>query len=56
MDDQFLVAKNKSSKLQWSQYSNHLNAGHLNTGWVSSIQMVKSHDLADHLNTGHVGP
>ena len=41
----------------------HLNTEHLNTGfirtpavWVSGIQMVKSHDLGDHLNTGHFGP
>ena len=26
------------------------------TVWVSSIQMVKSRDLAAHLNTGHFGP
>ena len=26
------------------------------TLWVSSIQMVMSHDLADHSNTGHFGP
>ena len=26
------------------------------TLWVSSILMVKSCDLANHLNTGHLGP
>ena len=26
------------------------------TECVSSIQIVKSRDLADHLNTGHFGP
>ena len=45
------------------QFSNHLNTELLNTGqygtslvWVSGIQTVKSHDLADHLNTRHFGP
>ena len=26
------------------------------TVWVSGIQMVKSRNLEDHLNTGHFGP
>ena len=26
------------------------------TEWLSGFQMVKSHDLADHLNTRHFGP
>ena len=35
-------------------YSNHLNTEY-QTVWVSSIQMVKSCDLADHLKMEHFG-
>ena len=38
------------------QFGNHLNTKHLNTGQYGYIQMVKSQELADHLNTGYFGP
>ena len=45
-----------------NNYSNHQNTEHLipdssehRTVWVSSIQMVKSHELAENSNTGDLG-
>ena len=38
--------------LQNKPYSNHLNT----VNWMSSLQMKKSHDLADHSITRHFGP
>ena len=41
--------------IYWVQCQ-RFNIQMLDDYWVSGIQMVKSHDLADHSNTGHFGP